>query len=151
TAVRFAHDDATQNYIELEGGGKRAFAALLEANAYAPYWWDVRLFTPGEITESIVRFKPDGTPYGFRLKLPETWAPADPQGLALPASPRARCTASAAASSRCSGSCGSTGCCGGPLWWRDWWSARCSARRRSPRRPTHGSSTTRPIRSFRSG
>src|SRR4051794_37674974 len=37
TAVRFAHDDATQNYIELEGGGKQAFAALLEANTYSPY------------------------------------------------------------------------------------------------------------------
>src|SRR5581483_6158348 len=83
TAVRFSHDDETQNYVELEGGGKRAFAQLIAGNAYAPYWWDVRLFAPGEITESLIRFRPDGTPYGFALKLPETWAPADAGGLAL--------------------------------------------------------------------
>ncbi len=83
TAVRFTHDDDTQNYVELEGGGKRAFTGLLEGGAYAPYWWEVRLFAPGEITESIVRFRPDGTPYGFTLKLPETYAPPDPAGLAL--------------------------------------------------------------------
>jgi len=29
TAVRFAHDDAMQNYIELEGGGKAAFTKLI--------------------------------------------------------------------------------------------------------------------------
>ncbi|MDQ6621734.1 MAG: CPBP family intramembrane metalloprotease, partial [Pseudomonadota bacterium] len=83
TAVRFAHDDATQNYIELEGGGKRAFAQLIESSVYAPYWWEVRLFAPGEITESVVRFRPDGKPYGFTLKVPEGFAPADPKGLAL--------------------------------------------------------------------
>ncbi len=85
TAVRFTHDDETQNFIELEGGGKPAFAKLLEGNAYSPYWWDVRLFAPGEITESIIRFRPDGSRYGFLLKLPETFVPADPAGLALSA------------------------------------------------------------------
>ena len=61
-AARFAHDATTQNYVELEGGGKAAFAALSRATVYAPYWWEVRLFTPGAIDEAIIRFKPDGTP-----------------------------------------------------------------------------------------
>ncbi|HEY4138274.1 MAG TPA: hypothetical protein VGN65_07470, partial [Casimicrobiaceae bacterium] len=72
-AVRFSHDSHTQNYVELEGGGKSAFAELTRGDLYAPYWWDVRLFTPGTIEESVIRFKPDGTPYGFNRRLPETY------------------------------------------------------------------------------
>lgn len=83
SAVRFAHDDTTQNYVELEGGGKRAFAALMEGTVYAPYWWEVRLFVPGEIGEALIRFRPDGTPYGFEHKIPEAFVPADPALLAL--------------------------------------------------------------------
>lgn len=85
TAVRFAQDRSTQNYVELEGGGKETFAALVAGNVYAPYWWEVRLFAPGEITEAKVRFRPDGAPYGFVERLPETWMPTDPAGLALDA------------------------------------------------------------------
>jgi hypothetical protein len=70
-AAAFAHDGTTQNYVELEGGGKSAFARLLSGEAYSPYYWDVRLFTPGEIAEARVRFKPDGTPYGFARTIPE--------------------------------------------------------------------------------
>ena len=55
-----------------------AFSQLIQGTAYAPYWWEVRLFAPGEITESMLRFRPDGSPYGFVLKVPETFAPADP-------------------------------------------------------------------------
>ncbi|HUH95458.1 MAG TPA: type II CAAX endopeptidase family protein [Casimicrobiaceae bacterium] len=71
-AALFAHDGATQNFVELEGGGKEAFRRLLSGELYAPYRWEVRLFHPGEITEARLRFKPDGTPYGFNRKLPET-------------------------------------------------------------------------------
>ena len=71
-AALFAHDGATQNFVELEAGGKEAFRRLLSGELYAPYRWDVRLFHPGEIAEARVRFKPDGTPYGFSRKLPET-------------------------------------------------------------------------------
>ena len=63
--ARFAHDATAQNYIELEGGGKRAFAALTQGDRYSPYWWEVRLFTLGTIDETIVRLKPDGTASGF--------------------------------------------------------------------------------------
>lgn len=82
-AVRFASDQAIQNYVELEGGGKAAFAALVAGSVYAPYWWEVRLFKPGEVTEAVVRFRPDGTPYGFAQELPESFVPADKAGLAL--------------------------------------------------------------------
>ncbi|MEO8675319.1 MAG: CPBP family intramembrane glutamic endopeptidase [Casimicrobiaceae bacterium] len=83
TAARFAHDQETQNYVELEGGGKAAFAALVASDTFAPYWWEVRLFEPGETAEALVRFRPDGTPWGFARKLPESYVPADPAGLAL--------------------------------------------------------------------
>jgi len=85
TAARFAHDQALQNYVELEGGGKPAFAALVAGRTYSPFWWEVRLFAPGEVTEALVRFRPDGAAYGFAQKLAETWVPADPARLALDA------------------------------------------------------------------
>ena len=83
-AARFSHDSHTQNYVELEGGGRRAFAELTRGDLYAPYWWDVRLFTPGTIEESVIRFKPDGTPYGFNRRVPETYV-RDPATKALDA------------------------------------------------------------------
>jgi hypothetical protein len=70
-AALFSHDGSTQNFVELEAGGKPAFAALLSGDVYAPYRWEVRLFHPGETAEARVRFKPDGTPYGFSRHLPE--------------------------------------------------------------------------------
>ncbi|MGH8713173.1 MAG: hypothetical protein ACREYB_04100, partial [Casimicrobiaceae bacterium] len=71
SAALFAHDGATQNFVELEAGGKPAFAAMLAGKLYSPYWWEVRLFKPGETAEAQVRFRPDGTLYGFARKLPE--------------------------------------------------------------------------------
>jgi hypothetical protein len=85
SAARFEHDQTLQNSVELEGGGKPAFAALVAGRAYSPYWWEVRLFAPGEVTEALIRFRPDGGVYGFAQKLPETWVPADPARLALDA------------------------------------------------------------------
>jgi hypothetical protein len=70
-AVAFAHDGATQNYVELEAGGKPAFTRLLSGEVYAPYRWEVRLFRPGETAEARVRFKPDGSSYGFVRNVPE--------------------------------------------------------------------------------
>jgi hypothetical protein len=84
-AVRFTHDQSTQNYVELEGGGKSAFAALVAGDVYSPYRWEVRLFNPGEVTEALVRFRPDGSVYGFRQTRAETYVPADPTRRALDA------------------------------------------------------------------
>ena len=35
-AAMFAHDGGTQNYVELEGGGKSAFTRLLSGEIYSP-------------------------------------------------------------------------------------------------------------------
>ncbi len=70
-AVVFSHDGSTQNYVELEGGGKSAFTRLLSGEVYSPYRWEVRLFKPGETAEARVRFKPDGSVYGFNRHVPE--------------------------------------------------------------------------------
>jgi hypothetical protein len=59
---------------QLDGFGAvivHAGARLLSGEVYAPYRWELRLFKPGETAEARVRFKPDGTPYGFARKLPE--------------------------------------------------------------------------------
>lgn len=73
TAVVFNEDGTAQSYVELEGGGKEAFAALVAGNAYAPYWWDVRLFKLGAIDETTVRFRPDGARNGFSRRVAETY------------------------------------------------------------------------------
>ncbi|HEY2970241.1 MAG TPA: CPBP family intramembrane glutamic endopeptidase [Casimicrobiaceae bacterium] len=70
-ASAFTHDGATQNYVELEAGGKQAFTRLLSGEVYAPYRWEVRLFKPRETAEVRVRFKPDGSVYGFARNVPE--------------------------------------------------------------------------------
>lgn len=80
-AALFAHDGPTQNFVELDAGGKAKFTELLSGEIYSPFWWEVRLFKAKEAGEARVRFKPDGSPYGFALKLPE----AEP-GAALDAS-----------------------------------------------------------------
>jgi hypothetical protein len=71
-AVMFGHDGATQNFVELEAGGNARFTAMLADGIYSPYWWDVRLFKARETAEARIRFRPDGTPYGFALKVPES-------------------------------------------------------------------------------
>jgi hypothetical protein len=72
-AARFGHDATTQNYVELEGGGKRAFAELTRGDRYSPYWWEVRLFTLGAIDETTVKLAPDGRPLGFTRRVPENY------------------------------------------------------------------------------
>jgi hypothetical protein len=72
-AARFNHDATVQNYVELEGGGKPAFAELTRGDRYSPYWWEVRLFTLGSIDEALIRLAPDGSPGGFVRKFPEAY------------------------------------------------------------------------------
>ena len=64
-------DSEVQTYVELEGGGRDAFTGLAEANIYQPYQWRVRRFAERRIEESLVRFTPQGSPYGFELRLAE--------------------------------------------------------------------------------
>lgn len=61
--------DPAQAFIELEGGGKSAFAALLEDDLYSPYAWRVRIFKESETNQTVVRFRPDGRVFDFEETL----------------------------------------------------------------------------------
>lgn len=79
-AASFALDSDAQTFIELEGGGKDAFTRMLREGLYSAYTWRVRHFKEGETNETLIRFTPDGRPYGFHVKLKE-----DAPGAALDA------------------------------------------------------------------
>ncbi len=70
-AASFVGDGEAQTFVELEGGGKQAFAQMLQRGLYAAYQWHVRHFKPGETNETLLRFTPAGRPYGFRETLRE--------------------------------------------------------------------------------
>ena len=70
-AASFRVDDRVRSFVELEGGGPEAFAGLLRDGPFQPYQWVVRHFRGGEVREVEVRFRPDGTPDGFRERLSE--------------------------------------------------------------------------------
>ena len=88
-AARFSHDGATQNYVELEGGGKSAFTQLARGDRYWPFWWEVRLFTLGTIDETVIRLSPAGAPIGFARRLPEAYVRDAARKALDPASARA--------------------------------------------------------------
>ncbi len=70
-AAAFRSSETVQAYVELEGGGNQAFVRMLLADLYRPYTWQVRLFREHEANETLVRFTPEGAPYGFRETLAE--------------------------------------------------------------------------------
>ena len=70
-AASFGSDSQVQNFVELEGGGKAAFARLMEGDLFSAYTWRVRHYREKETTESLIRFTPAGELWGFREKLPE--------------------------------------------------------------------------------
>src|SRR5829696_2698761 len=71
-AATFAGDDEVQTYVELEAGGKDAFARMIRDGRYAPYTWRVRHFREHDPNETWIRFTPAGVPFGFAERLPET-------------------------------------------------------------------------------
>jgi hypothetical protein len=79
-AASFTLDDETQTFVELEGGGKEAFTAMVRDGLYAAYTWRVRHFKEGEVNEATVSFTPDGRPNGFVERIKE-----DAPGAALEA------------------------------------------------------------------
>jgi hypothetical protein len=79
-AAAFGVDDTVKTFMELEGGGAQAFQRMVRDHLYDAYTWQVRLFREGETREATLRFRPDGTPYGFVDHLRES----DP-GASLPA------------------------------------------------------------------
>lgn len=70
-AAIFSVDQEVKTFVELEAGGKEALAQMLKDPYYSPYQWYVRLFREYEKNETLIRFKPDGTPYGFVEELSE--------------------------------------------------------------------------------
>jgi hypothetical protein len=70
-AASFELDDEAQTFVELEGGGKDVFNAMLRDRLYVAYTWNVRHFREGEVNESTVVLTPDGKPYGFTEKIKE--------------------------------------------------------------------------------
>src|SRR5438093_4153438 len=70
-AAEFGGDQEVQNFIELEGGGKQELGRVLKEKIYALYTWRVRHFKQGDAHEALIRFTPDGMPYGFYVKLPD--------------------------------------------------------------------------------
>lgn len=70
-AATFGVDRRLQNFVELEAGGVDAFRKIIKEGLYSPYTWRIRHFKEGEVNETLIRFTPNGKPYGFREKLPE--------------------------------------------------------------------------------
>src|SRR5215203_336012 len=71
-AATFGGDEEVQTYVELEAGGKDAFARMIRDGRYAPYTWRVRHFREHDPNETWIRFTPAGLPFGFAERLPET-------------------------------------------------------------------------------
>jgi len=70
-AAIFRVDEEVKNYVELEIGGAEAFSDMIKQELYFPYTWHIRHFQENETNETLIRFTPKGTFYGFREKLPE--------------------------------------------------------------------------------
>lgn len=70
-AITFESDTVTQTFVELEGGGKKAFTDMIEKRYYEPYYWHVRFFVPHEVHEISLYFTPNGTFYGFKETISE--------------------------------------------------------------------------------
>jgi len=71
-AASFESDNYAQIFVELEGGGKKAFNKLLETKLYEPYTWRVRHFQESKEDEAVILFTPKGKPYGFKETVPES-------------------------------------------------------------------------------
>jgi hypothetical protein len=71
-AASFSGDQFLQNFVELEGGGTRVLRSIMAEGLCYPYTWTVRHFKPGETHETSISFTPQGVPYGFAVKVPES-------------------------------------------------------------------------------
>jgi hypothetical protein len=70
-AASFTLQSNVQHFVELEGGGNKAFARMIRDNLHSPYLWEVRSFFPGDVSESRLFFTPTGELKGFKTKVPE--------------------------------------------------------------------------------
>jgi len=67
-AAAFQVDDEVRSFVELEAGGRKAYIEMMGGDLYSPYTWEVRLFLPGEASETRVRFTPAGEFFGFECR-----------------------------------------------------------------------------------
>lgn len=70
-SVLFYTDDTVKTFVELDAGGKEALISMMDQNLYQPYAWWVRRFKQFDPHEAVIRFTPDGTPYGFSEQIAE--------------------------------------------------------------------------------
>jgi len=70
-ATSFIADTKVQHFVELEGGGNKAFIEMLKQKLYEAYTWQVRHFQEHNPHELTIIFTPEGNPYGFTEKLPD--------------------------------------------------------------------------------
>ena len=84
SAIVFNQDTVAQNYIELEGGGKPAFAKLVEGRRLRAVLVGRPAVQGRRIDEVLIRFRPDGALDGFARTVPETYV-RDPATKALSA------------------------------------------------------------------
>jgi hypothetical protein len=92
-AASFDTDHNAQTFIELEGGGKPAFIAMLEKHLYEPYTWHVRHMQENNVHEATFMFTPEGVPYGFKESISENdpgaaLSPEEAQKIAEQAAPQ---------------------------------------------------------------
>ncbi len=71
SAVRFYSDEASQNFMELEGGGKDAYLHLLNNEIYPALRWEVRFFREKDANLTQLYFSPQGKALGFARHLAE--------------------------------------------------------------------------------
>jgi Type II CAAX prenyl endopeptidase Rce1-like len=76
-AVSFETDTVTQTFVELEGGGKDVFLAMLRDHVYEPCVWHIRHFQEYVVQECSFYFTPTGKPYGFAHILSENDRPGE--------------------------------------------------------------------------
>ncbi len=71
-AAAFRNDNNFQNFVELEAGGIDTFTQIISEGYYYSYHWSVRHFKEQDANEVTFWFKPNGEPYGFSEKIPES-------------------------------------------------------------------------------
>lgn len=71
-SLYFTSSQHLQNYIELEAGGKEAWAQLISQNIFKPYTWCIRHYKEGTTNETLIQLTPTGESYGFDEQLSET-------------------------------------------------------------------------------
>ncbi len=71
SAAIFIGNRGLQNYVELEGGGVKAYSALIDNVDAMTHYWKVRRFAESQEKELTSAFSPKGVPLSFWLTLPD--------------------------------------------------------------------------------